>query len=105
MQDYGRDPANIAAANMPTSVNSVNYLRKRAQDLTATCDGIDFPHSYLSPDEMWVDYHSSFAPPPEPTPTALPEEEGRNAQPGTPARKEIVAATAAASAIYTSSDV
>ena len=36
-QDYGRNPAGIGANDMPTSVDSVDYLRKRAEEMTATC--------------------------------------------------------------------
>lgn len=96
-QDYGRDPNLLQAADMPTSVNSVNYLRKRAHDLTVTCDGIDSHYSYLPPDNLWGEYHISASPPPEPTNTAHGgEHESTQArQPWTPARRGIIPPTPA----------
>ncbi|KAF9888495.1 hypothetical protein FE257_008602 [Aspergillus nanangensis] len=75
-QDYGRNPANIAANAMPTSVNSANYLKKRADEITATC--AEPVPSYPSiEDYMWMyQVYASSPPPPEPTHLLVDEKNG-----------------------------
>ncbi|KAL5364001.1 hypothetical protein BJX96DRAFT_178581 [Aspergillus floccosus] len=101
-QDYGRNPAGIAANDMPTSVDSVNYLRKRAEEMTATCAEPVPPYPSIE-DYIWM-YHAYAAspPPPEPTHLVVDEARGEHSQSGATsqavARKSLTSPTPAPSA-------
>lgn len=77
---------------MPTSVNSANYLRKRADEMTATCAEDIASYPSLE-DYMWM-YHAYMSSPPPPEPTHFVADEAKDhdqagATPQAVARKSL----------------